>query len=79
MSSAETHEVMTALAAMIEGDRALPLESACLVIGETPGTFRQLACKPGFPRAGKNAKRLTWSRRELLDWWYRERDRKNAT
>lgn len=74
----EVRSVVDALAALIDGDRALPVEAACLVIGETPGTFRQLASKPGFPRAAKNAKRLTWSRRELLEWWYRERDRKNA-
>lgn len=67
------------IAAMLApGDRALPLEVACLVIGEKPGTFRQLASRPGFPKAAKNAKRLTWSKRELEAWWYANRDRQNA-
>lgn len=71
-------QTLEKLAALIEGDRALPLEAACLVIGEKPGTFRQLAAQPGFPKAAKNAKRLTWSRRELIAWWYDQRDRQNA-
>lgn len=69
---------LAVIAAMLEGDRALPLEAAALVIGEKPGTFRQLASRPGFPKAAKNAKVLTWSRRELMEWWYAQRDRQNA-
>lgn len=79
MSAANESNTLEALAALIDGDRALPLEAACLVIGEKPGTFRQLASQPGFPKAARNAKRLTWSRRELLAWWYAQRDRQNAT
>lgn len=29
----------------------------------------------GFPAPAKMGKRLTWRRRELLDWWDAERDR----
>lgn len=65
------------LAAMIDGDRALNLEAAALVLGIPPRTFRQLAAKPGFPRPAKMGKRLTWRRRELLEWWDAERDRQH--
>lgn len=68
---------MAALAAYMDGDRALPLEAAALVLGIAPGTFRQLAAKPGFPKPAKMGKRLTWRRVELLDWWEAERARQN--
>lgn len=70
--------VAEVIAALIDGDRALNLESSALVLGVAPGTFRQLAAKPGFPRPAKMGKRLTWRRRELLAWWEAERDRQNA-
>lgn len=66
---------LAALAAMMDGDRALNLEAAALLLGIPPRTFRQLAAKPGFPRPAKMGKRLTWKRLELLEWWDAERDR----
>lgn len=68
---------LAVIAAMLEGDRALNLEASALVLGIAPGTFRQLAARPGFPKPAKMGKRLTWRRRELLDWWDAERDRQN--
>jgi predicted DNA-binding transcriptional regulator AlpA len=77
--SAERHEPNLAevIAALVDGDRALNVEAAALVLGVAPGTFRQLAARPGFPKPAKMGKRLTWRRRELLDWWDAERDRQN--
>lgn len=66
------------IAALVEGDRALALDAAAMVLGIAPGTFRQLAARPGFPKPAKMGKRLTWRRRELLAWWDAERDRQNA-
>ena len=68
---------LASLAAMMDGDRALNLEAAALVLGIPPRTFRQLAAKPGFPRPARMGKRLTWRRRELLEWWDAERDRQH--
>jgi predicted DNA-binding transcriptional regulator AlpA len=68
---------LAALAAMLDGDRALNLDAAALLLGIAPGTFRQLAAKPGFPRPARMGKRLTWRRRELLEWWDAERDRQH--
>lgn len=70
-------QALAALAAMLDGDRALNLDAAALLLGIAPGTFRQMAAKPGFPRPARMGKRLTWRRRELLDWWEAERDRQN--
>lgn len=68
---------LAALAAMMDGDRALNLEAAALLLGIPARTFRQLAARPGFPRPAKMGKRLTWRRRELLAWWDEERDRQH--
>lgn len=68
---------LAAVAAMLDGDRALNVEAAALVLGVAVGTFRQLAAQPDFPAPAKMGKRLTWRRRELLDWWESERDRQN--
>lgn len=68
---------LAALAAMLDGDRALNLEAAALLLGMKPGTFRQVAAKPGFPKPARMGKRLTWRRRELLEWWDQERDRQH--
>lgn len=65
------------LAALADSDRALNLDAAAIVLGIAPGTFRQLAAQPGFPKPAKMGKRLTWRRRELLDWWEKERARQN--
>ncbi len=65
------------IAALLDGDRALPLEAAALLLGMKPGTFRQVAARPGFPKPARMGKRLTWRRRELLEWWEAERDRQN--
>lgn len=65
------------LAALLDGNRALPLDAAALLLGVPPGSFRKLAAKPGFPRPARVGKRLTWMRRELLEWWEAERDRQN--
>lgn len=73
----EIERVLTTLAAMVEGDRALNIDGAALLLGIPVGTFRQLAARPGFPAPAKMGKRLTWRRRELLDWWDAERDRQN--
>lgn len=70
-------DAINALVALLDGDRALNLQAAALVLGIAPGTFRQLACRPGFPKPAKMGKRLTWRRRELLAWWDAERDRQN--
>lgn len=70
-------QALAALAAMLDGDRALNLDAAALLLGIAPGTFRQMAAKPGFPKPARMGKRLTWRRRELLDWWEAERDRQN--
>lgn len=80
MSAPETLDLaaLAQLAALLDGDRALPLEAAALVLGIAPGTFRQLAARPGFPKPAKMGKRLTWRRRELLAWWEAERDRQNV-
>jgi predicted DNA-binding transcriptional regulator AlpA len=69
--------VLTTLAALLEGDRALNLEASALLLGIAPGTFRQLAAKPGFPKPARMGKRLTWRRRELMQWWEDERARQN--
>lgn len=69
--------VLTILAALVEGDRALNLEASALLLGIAPGTFRQLAARPGFPKPARMGKRLTWRRRELMEWWESERDRQN--
>lgn len=71
----EIERVLTTLAAMVEGDRALNIDGAALLLGVPVGTFRQLSARPGFPAPAKMGKRLTWRRRELLDWWDAERDR----
>ena len=68
-------QALAAVAAMLDGDRALPVEAAALVLGMKVGTFRQEAAKPGFPAPAKMGKRLTWRRRELLAYWEAERDR----
>lgn len=68
---------LASLAAMLDGDRALNLDASALLLGIAPGTFRQLAAKPGFPRPARMGKRLTWRRRELLEWWDAERDRQH--
>jgi predicted DNA-binding transcriptional regulator AlpA len=73
----DIRHIAEALTAVMDGDRALALEAAALTLGIPPRTFRQLAARPGFPRPAKMGKRLTWRRRELLDWWEQERDRQN--
>lgn len=73
--SEELERVLTTLAALVEGDRALNVSAAALLLGVPVGTFRQLSARPGFPAPAKMGKRLTWRRRELLDWWDAERDR----
>lgn len=76
-TEATTLQALAQLAALLDGDRALPLEAAALVLGIAPGTFRQLAARPGFPKPARMGKRLTWRRRELIEWWEAERDRQN--
>jgi len=71
-------QALAALAAMLDGERALNLEAAALLLGMKPGTFRQVAAKPGFPKPARMGKRLTWLRRELLEWWKAEQRRQNA-
>ena len=71
-------QALAALAAMLDGDRALTLDGAALLLGMKPGTFRQVAAKPGFPKAARMGKRLTWRRVELLEWWKAEQKRQNA-
>lgn len=73
----DIRQIAEALTAVIDGDRALALEAAALTLGIPPRTFRQLASRPGFPKPAKMGKRLTWRRRELLDWWEQERARQN--
>lgn len=73
----QTIQSLAALAAMLDGDRALNLEASALLLGIAPRTFQKLAARPGFPKAAKMGKRLTWRRRELLEWWETERDRQN--
>lgn len=68
---------LAALAAMLDGDRALTVEAGAMVLGVAVGTFRQLSAQPGFPVPAKMGKRLTWRRRELLEWWEAERDRQS--
>lgn len=74
---AADENVLTILAALVEGDRALNLETSALLLGIAPGTFRQLAARPGFPKPARMGKRLTWRRRELMEWWESERERQN--
>ena len=73
----DLRKLATVITAVMDGDRALALEAAALTLGIPPRTFRQLASRPGFPRSAKMGKRLTWRRRELLEWWEQERDRQN--
>lgn len=73
----EIERVLITLAAMVEGDRALNVEAAALLLAVPVGKFRQLSARPRFPTPAKMGKRLTWRRRELLDWWDAERDRQN--
>jgi predicted DNA-binding transcriptional regulator AlpA len=77
VSETEVMKHLAELAAMLDGDRALNLEAAALVLGIAPRTFRQIAARPGFPKPAKMGKRLTWRRRELLEWWDSERERQN--
>lgn len=71
-------DLMQRLASMADADRALNVDAAALVLGIAPGTFRQLAAsKADFPKPAKMGKRLTWRRRELLEWWEKERARQN--
>lgn len=74
----EIEAALGRLSAIVEGDRALNVEAAALVLGIPVRTFQKLAAREGFPRPAKMGKRLTWRRRELLDWWDEERDRQNA-
>jgi predicted DNA-binding transcriptional regulator AlpA len=70
--------VLAALTAVMDGDRYLDATAAALVIGNlAPATFRQVASRPGFPKAVKIGKGRKWRRRELLEWADRERDRQN--
>lgn len=73
--SEEVDRALITIAAMLDGDRALGVESAALLLAVPVGTFRQIAARPGFPVPAKMGKRLTWRRRELLDWWDAERAR----
>jgi len=75
---AEVDHTLAALAALIEGDRALGMESAAMCLGVPVRTFQQIAARPGFPKPAKMGRRLTWRRRELMDWWEAERNRQNA-
>lgn len=71
-------DMASVVAALIEGDRYLDVDSARILLGNlAPATFRQYAAKPGFPRAVKLGKGRKWRRRELLEWADRERDRQN--
>ena len=45
----DMERVLTTLAAMVEGDRALNIDGAALLLGVPVGTFRQLSARPGFP------------------------------
>lgn len=78
MEVEDVFKQMASLVAMLDGDRALNLEAAALLLGIAPGTFRQMAAKPGFPKPARMGKRLTWRRRELLEWWDAERQRQNC-
>lgn len=70
-------QALAAVAAMLDGDRALNVEAAALVLGVAVGTFRQLSTQPGFPVPARMGKRLTYRRGELLAWWEAERERQN--
>lgn len=78
MSEPREHDPLAVIAAMLDGDRALGMEASALCLGIPPRTFQKLAARPGFPKPAKMGKRLTWRRRELMDWWESERDRQNA-
>jgi hypothetical protein len=41
---------------------------AAILLAEAPGTFRQLAAKPGFPQPEIHAKRLKWWSQDLREW-----------
>lgn len=70
-------ELLSKIASMADSERKLGVGPAALLLGIPEGTFRQFAARPGFPRPAKIGKRLTWSRRELNDWWEKERARQN--
>jgi predicted DNA-binding transcriptional regulator AlpA len=70
-------ELLAKLAALADGERKLGVEAAAVILGIPEGTFRQFASRPGFPKPAKLGKRLTWSRRELNEWWEKERARQN--
>jgi predicted DNA-binding transcriptional regulator AlpA len=70
---------LAALAAMLDGDRALNVEASALVLGVAVGTFRQLSTQPGFPVPARMGKRLTYRRGELLAWWEAERERQKRS
>lgn len=78
MSDPTMDALLAKLATLADGDRALNLEASALVLGIAPGTFRQIAAQPGFPKPAKLGKRLTWRRRELLEWWEKERARQHG-
>jgi len=77
-SAPDLRLVLSALTAVMDGDRYLDATAAALVIGNlAPATFRQIASRAGFPKAVKIGKGRKWRRRELLDWADRERERQN--
>lgn len=75
--SEDVDRALITLAALVDGDRALGVEAAALLLAVPVGTFRQIAARPDFPLPAKMGKRLTWRRSELLDWWETERARQN--
>lgn len=77
MSEPTMDELLAKLAALADSERKLGVEAGALMLGIPEGTFRQFASRPGFPKPAKIGKRLTWSRRELNEWWEKERARQN--
>ena len=70
-------DLLLKLTSLADSDRAVNLDAAAILLGMKPGTFRQIAAQPGFPKPAKMGKRNTWRRRELLGWWDKERARQN--
>lgn len=77
IDQADDSRLLSLLSAIADGDRVVTSEPAALVLGVPLRTFQKLAARPDFPRPAKMGKRLTWRRRELLDWWEKERARQN--
>jgi predicted DNA-binding transcriptional regulator AlpA len=75
----DIERVLTTLSALIEGDRVLDIRASALLLGISVDSFRRLSTRPDFPAPAMLGKRLTWRRRELLDWWEDERNRQRRS